>query len=177
MTTAHFNPGSTPPLAGRMKWLLIGSLALNLLVAGAAIGMFTKHRRTAAGADLNVVRLVANDHGVQKFFRTLGPDREAAFRPILDDRRQTLVPLRVAARAARRDAAASLAAEPFDAARFKSAMEGLQAAEAAANRSAVSLLTTALEKMTPEERARFTAWRLRFERWKPGGGPMPPEPK
>jgi uncharacterized membrane protein len=177
MTIAQSSPGSAPPMAGRMKWLLIGSLAINLLVAGAAIGMFAKHRRMPPGSDFNVIRLVANDHGVQKFFRTLGSDREAAFRSILDDRRQSLVPLRVAARAARRDAAASLAAEPFDPARFKSAMEGLQAAEAAANQSAVSLLTAALEKMTPEERARFTTWRLRFERWKPGGGPMPPEPK
>lgn len=176
MTMAQSSPGSAPPLAGWMKWLLIGSLAVNLLVAGTAIGVFAKHRRMPPGADLNVVRLVANDHGLQKFFRSLGPDREAAFRPILDDRRQTLVPLRVAARAARRDAAAALAAEPFDAARFKTAMEGLQSAEAAANRSAVTLLTTALEKMTPEERTRFTTWRLRFERWKPGGGP-PTEPK
>ena len=177
MTTPHSSPASTPPLAGRMKWLMIGSLAVNLLIAGAAIGMVAKHRRMAAGGDLNVVRLVANDHGLQKFFHTLGPDREAAFRSILDDRRQTLVPLRVAARAARRDAATALAAEPFDAALFKSAMESLQASETAANRSAVTLLTTALEKMTPEERTRFTAWRLRFERWKPGGGPPQPEPK
>ena len=156
-----------------MKWLLVASLALNLAIAGAAGGIFVTHGRMPNGPDLNIVRLVTNEHGLPGFVRSLPAGRKAEFKTVLEEKRRTLMPLRMKVRDMRKDASVALAGEPFDPSRIEAAMDGLHTAEQAVNRAALTILLTAMNQMTPEERAGLQVWRRRFE---PAKEPMKAAP-
>ena len=163
-------PQADLPPPRKWSWLLIGSLALNLIIAGAVVGMFVTHGRGGrfgGGGELNVVRLVMSKEGLHGFVRSLPQERRATFRATLEDAQRTLQPLRGAVRSARSEAMAAMAGEPFDSARFQKAMEALTAAETTLRKSGVTVLADTLQQMTPQERAQFQSWCHRFDRQPP----------
>ena len=168
--------GTSAPM--KYQWLLIGSLALNLLVVGAVAGMFFRHRGGGGPngpPELNIGRLVNSDQGLRGFVRTLPQERRQALRAVVEDARQTLKPLRQTVRAARADASATLKAEPFDPAKFQTSMEAVIIDEGAARRASVAIMVDAVKQMTPQERVSFQAWRKKFERMGPNRQGEPPE--
>ena len=164
--------GASPPVK-RRSWLLIVSLALNLLVLGMVGGAFIARHRMGGPPDmLNIGRLMG-EPGLRGFVQTLPKERRIALRAGMSDQlRQKLKPLRETAQLARAEATLALIAEPFDAGRLENAMLDLTAAETAVRQANVAILVASVALMTPFERAQFRDWRARHEKMPP----TPPSP-
>lgn len=177
------NVAALQPVAKRRPWLLITSLALNLLVVGMVGGAVLARHRFPGPHEFNMGRLMG-DPGLRGFVQSLPRERRAVMRAAGEQYRQKMKPLRDAAQLARQDVTAALKAEPFEAAKLERALSGLDATEAALRQSSASILVAAVSLMTPAERAQFLEWRTRHERpgppnrpdqGEPGGGGKPPE--
>jgi uncharacterized membrane protein len=157
-------PPSTP--SPRLSRLLIASLAINLLVAGAVAGTWlSTHRHPRGGHGPNGG--AGGEAGLMGFLRTLPPERQTVVRSAADDVRPALRPIRQAAKAARLDVEAAITADPFNAATFKAAVLRLTEVESEARRAGVGMLIKSLEQMTPLERQKFAAWRRGHDRQPP----------
>ena len=129
---------------------LFVSLALNLLVIGAAAGAFGAGVRLQRDTPQAVVDRMP---GPRAFMAALPPATRVKVRAELarswDQSRQ----LREQAQQARRDAFAAAAVEPFDAARVRAAFARLRAADQATIAVFHDNVVAAFAVMTPEERA------------------------
>ncbi len=152
-------PLPTPtPAAPKRRWLLITSLALNMLFVGTIGGaVFARHRM--ATPDMFGMSKGGGEPGMRAFFRSLPQDRRPTFRPFVEQVRMTVRPLRQSMQRAREAARLALVAEPFDRARFETATNELLGAEAATRRAMGSILASALTAMTPQERLQFHTFR------------------
>jgi uncharacterized membrane protein len=149
-------PGPAAPASGsrRLKYALIASLALNLLVAGAVAGMmfgFFKHRPY-----FGMVR--GEDFGLMGLTRHLPEERRKEVRKQLRDDRDRLRPLVDDIRSARREAADKLAAEPFDKAVLEAAIKTTSDKERALRETAIGAFLGHVEKLTPSERQLLADW-------------------
>lgn len=147
--------GSAPSqgLSGAVKLVLLASLALNLLIAGAALGSWWSPGRHGGGGTRG-----AEEVGVTGFAGRLPPERRKAIRKVLRENRQDLSALHNEVRGARQDTAAALSAEPFDAARLRESFERIDAAESRLRSAARESLIKSAESMTPGERRDLSAW-------------------
>lgn len=170
-------PSASP---SRWSWLLIVSLALNLLVVGAVAGAILSHSRRGgpwpgAGGKLfdqiNFGKTLGGENGLRAFAQTLAPARRAALRPTFEEARQFFKPLRDKALALRDAAHTAFTAEPYDAAKAEKAAFDLFEAESTTRRAVVQYFSRLLAMLTPEERASYFAWRKAHE---PPGPPPPP---
>jgi uncharacterized membrane protein len=146
---------AAPPDSGkkRLKYALIASLALNLLILGAVAGTmytFHKHGRPPPGA--------REDFGLMGLSRDFPSDRRKAFRKELKADREKLRPLVEEANVARREAADALAAEPFDRAKLEAAIVKVMDRERAVRQSAVTVFLGHAETLTPDERKKLADW-------------------
>ena len=165
------------------SWLLIGSLALNLLIIGSIAGAVLTHgwrggRRGPFGPHdpLNFGRMTG-DQGLRGFGRSLPAERRNAIKASTEQARQAMKPLRLAAEQARAEMQAAFAVEPFDPARLEKATGDVIAADSAVRRAGASILTTAMGQMTAAERAQFLLWRKSHEHDPPQPPGPPPAPK
>lgn len=145
-------PQADKPRATRLRRVLIASLAINLLLVGAALGAFWRARHhgfPGFGSDL----------GMMGFVRQLPGDRQPAVREQLTTERQTLRPLRREVREAWNAANAELAAEPFDKDKLQAAMVKSRAAAAKFDEAISAALVSIAEKLSPEERRLLKEWR------------------
>ena len=172
-----------PDNPSKRSWLLIASLAFNLLVIGSIAGAVLTHggpwdKRVPFGPPdpLNLGRLLGGEQGLRGFGRTLPPERRKALKALMEPARQTIQPLRQATQHARTEALAALKAEPFDSQRLEKAMGDLIAAEGAVRRASAAVFVGAMGQMTPDERARFQLWRKAHEHdlAPPQAAPQPP---
>jgi uncharacterized membrane protein len=139
---------------GRSRWLyggLVASLAVNLLFVG-GFGAAAWHHRHGHRGD---------DAGLMGFTRELPADRQKVLRDDIAAARQTIRPLRVAAREAWDQANAVLTAEPFDKDKYKAAMDKLTEAEGRFKSAISAALADTAAKLTPEERRGLQSWRER----------------
>ena len=151
-------PPSAAPLgttgSKRLKIALVASLAVNLLVLGAVAGsmyMFGRHPpRHGMGP--------AEDFGLMGLTRTLPEERRKELRKELREDRAELKPLVNDLRAARRDAADKLAAEPFDRAALERAIAAAAEKERTLRQSAVATFLGHADKLTLEERQKLAEW-------------------
>lgn len=153
--------------AGWVKLALIGSLALNLLVAGGALGSWWTHGHLGgglAGRGPGGSR-GSEEVGISGFARQLPPERRQLIRKILHDNKQNFAPLREEVRSARKATAGVLASEPFDAAKLREAFAAIDAAEARLRSAARESVIKSAESMTPDERRALSAW---WQERKPG---------
>lgn len=147
---------TSPPGTGsrRMKYVLIGSLALNLLFVGAVVGMgFKKHGHGPHHA--------AREHfGLMGLTRVLPDERRKEVLEQLkkeyDERRPAMEDLRTA----RHEAADRLAADPFDRASLEAALENVAGREQALRSATVETFLVQAERLSAEER------KLLSERWR-----------
>jgi uncharacterized membrane protein len=146
------------PLKPGPSWLLIASLALNLLIIGLIAGAAIARHRLAGQNEFNVNRL-AGEPGLRGFMRQLPKERRVVIRQAIEPGRETLKTLRQSARKARDSVQLALAAQPFDKAALEKALIELTAAEGAVGRSNATALADAISLMTPAERLQFQAWR------------------
>lgn len=153
------SPAAAPSRRGR--WLLIASLAFNLLVAGALAGAFffgPKHGPGRWGA-------TPMEFGLMHFSRKLPEDRRTAVREVLRDGRKAAKPMRAQLRDARQAAADVLGSADYSADRMQAALDQIGVVEDGLRRNGVSVVVKALDKLTPEDRKSLSeAWSKRLER-------------
>lgn len=149
-------PGATPQSSGsrRLKYALIASLAVNLLVVGGVAGAmytFGKHPpRYGTGR--------SEDFGLMGLTRHLPEERRKALRKQLREDRDKLRPMIDDLRSARRDAADKLAAEPFDRNALESAFAVTGEKDRALRQAAVTAFLGHAEQLTAAERSMLADW-------------------
>jgi uncharacterized membrane protein len=148
--SAQAAPGPRPGSTRWGRWLLIVSLAFNVLVIGAMVGRAYHFRHGAA-----VVAPVGGGPNLVGFVGTLTADRRATVWTSTGDERRALRPLRASLREARAVLREALATEPFDAQRVDAANAKLIEAEVALRAASQRLITRIASILTPEERRRF----------------------
>ncbi|HEY3695578.1 periplasmic heavy metal sensor [Phenylobacterium sp.] len=147
--------------------VLIVSLAVNLFVIGATVGVF------ALGARMHLLRAGLRPAGpLWAAAADLSPERQQAFHQALRGEAGEVGGKLRAARQARRDAWLSLRSEPFDQAAAAAALDRARALEMQARGGVERRIIDFAAGLTPEERARLAE---RLARWGPGRRP-PPQP-
>ncbi len=144
------------------RWLmpiLVGSLALNLIVIGAAGSLVW--RSSFAGSEQLSRRVIPSVLG---YAVTLPPARVKELEQLTKAEWQKVRPLRRALLEARSEANKALAAEPFDRARFEAAQARLVEADVRSRAAAFKLHTAIAISLTPEERRGFLPWREQQQR-------------
>jgi len=147
--------GAAEPTATKRNWgryVLVASLALNMLLigaAGAAIFRFRMAPPVASRISTNLIEYLA----------TLPPDRRRDIWSATREERRKLRPARAEVRQAREAWRASLSSEPFDRERFVAAQTRVLEAEVKARMETKRLFVDIVTHMTPQERAAFAAWR------------------
>ncbi|WP_439542667.1 periplasmic heavy metal sensor [Hyphomicrobium sp.] len=153
-------PGATPdPVKRRLKYALVASLALNLLIIGAVAGTMMGHGRHQPPRPGK-----GEDFGMMGLTRVLPEDRRKEMRKLLRADRENLQPLVEEVRTARRAAADKLAAEPFDRAALEAAIANVAEKERTLRQSAVTAFIGHAESLKPDERAKLADfWRKKSE--------------
>ncbi|MCC7253736.1 periplasmic heavy metal sensor [Hyphomicrobium sp.] len=159
-------PGPARPAgtSRRVKYALIASLALNLLVLGIVAGSmlgFGKHHPRFGGHPRG------EDFGLMGLTRTLPEERRKEIRKQLRDDRVKLRPLVEDIRTERREAADKLDAEPFDRAALESAISAVTGKEQAMRQEAVSIFLGHVERLSADERRTLAEW------WRKKSQPLP----
>lgn len=144
----------------RLKYALIASLALNLLIVGAVAGTmygFGKHKPRFAHPR-------GEDFGLMGFTRVLPEERRKEIRKQMREDRVKLRPLVEDIRTARREAADKLAAEPFDRAALESAITTVSDKERMLRQEAVGVFLGHVDRLSGDERRMLAdAWRKRSQ--------------
>lgn len=138
-----------------MKIALFGSLALNLIVVGAAAGFAWRHHGVLQAAN-------APQHlspSLLSYASTLPPERHKELSALTEGQRQNVRPLRRQLREAREETVNALVAEPFAKERFEAAQSRLLIADQKAREAVHELYTAIAVNMTTEERRGFADWR------------------
>jgi uncharacterized membrane protein len=144
------SPPSAPAAAsnglGRWKWLLIASLAINLLVIGAIAGArFHGHRGWRGERS-------AEEFGLIGYARHLPAERRKLIRKIVFAEKGAISAARAEVYKARQEAAAVLVEEPFSADKLKAAAGRISEAEAKLKAAGLAAFLSAAEQLTVEER-------------------------
>jgi uncharacterized membrane protein len=161
---------------GWKRWLLVASLAFNVLVIGAMAGRAFINRHGP------IANLAGSGGTLTAFTQQLPMERRREIWATLKDDRVELRALRTKAREARADVRAALTAEPYDAARFKAAQDRLLDAEITVRRASQQVFERIAQGLSKEERVLF-ARHLAAEGqkgghrgWRRGGGGREQEP-
>jgi uncharacterized membrane protein len=163
--TADASPSAAAEMAEReprrwLKVLLVASLAVNLLVVGAAAtAMIGLHRGVGLFA-----RPIAGPPNLLGFLKTLPRDRRDAIWQATAPDRKLLSPLRKEYHRLRDDMHRTLIREPFDKEQFAAAMKALDEAEGRLRQSAQGLVASVAANLTAEERHAYVKWQSRFRR-------------
>ena len=140
----------------RARWLkpvLFASLALNLLVLGALASATWRYRSPEMAA------LQFGPGNIVSYVGDLPAERRAVLWKQTTEPRRALGPLRRAVRAARRDAFATLSAEPFQPQRYIEAQSRVIDAERVQRLAAAKLFAEVASTLTADERRGFIRWR------------------
>jgi uncharacterized membrane protein len=146
------NAAPKPQADRKLRLALMVSLALNVLIVGAVAGTLLMSRHHGwKGHDRKAFGLLG-------FAQTLPADRGDMIRQKIASEQAVLGPLRKAQRDARDAARAILTQEPFDAAKFKAALERAAEADAKVKSARMSLVATTAAQLTPDERRQLHNW-------------------
>jgi uncharacterized membrane protein len=162
-TEAPVEAPPAKPRQGRLvKVALIASLALNLLLIGAAAATLARFKSAGAmppGVSVNLIGFAATLPSArrQEIWRATSQER-SHMRPLRHDLRETRMQVREA-----------FLSEPFDRERFAQAQARLLEAEGRARAEAQKLFYAIASRMTHEERAAFVQWETRERRGRSRG--------
>jgi uncharacterized membrane protein len=149
---------------GRLsRWVmpvLFGSLALNLIVIGAAGSLLWRGRLEPVSG-----RVIPSVLGYAA--TTLPPERIDQLEQQTKEEREKVRPVRRALVQAREEWAKALSAEPFDRDRFLAAQARLVEADEKSRKAAFKLHVAIGLNLTPEERQGFASWRQKQRQRRP----------
>jgi len=132
-----------------IKYALMASLALNVLVIGGIIGSLCfSHGPRHHGPKSPLLG----------FARTLPSERGDIIRQKYADTQSEMEKLRQAERRARAEARDLLTAEPFDAQKFKAALDDAAAAEGQLKSARMRVFAESAGELTPDERKQLHEW-------------------
>ncbi len=134
------------------RWVLIASLAFNVLVLGAMAGRAFMHRH---GPVASLTGPAGNSGYLGAFTQQLPVERRREIWSSLRHDRSELKALRGKVREARADVRAALTTEPYDAARFKAAQDRMLEAEISVRRASQQVFEQIAQRLSREERALF----------------------
>ncbi|MCU0736018.1 MAG: periplasmic heavy metal sensor [Methylotetracoccus sp.] len=155
---------STPPTtggpSGGRRWLLISSLALNLLFIGGVGALWFKGPPGPGHWGPSQTAF-----GIMRFSRELPPERRAAVRQHLKEARQGLKDLKAELRLARQKAAEVLASTSYTPEQLKTALDAIALAENRMRDTGTAALLKSIGELTPEERQKLAAgWTQRLQK-------------
>lgn len=128
-----------------LRWLLVASLALNLLVAGLVLGAVLRHDGPRRPMQM----------GPGPFAQALSPEDRRAILSELRDRPDLGPPSREERRQAMAEVLAALRSEPFDRDRAEAAMGAQSDRMATVQRAIQAAMVDRIGAMSPEDRAAF----------------------
>lgn len=135
-----------------LRWALVASLALNVLIIGAVAGTVCfSHRGTPHG-------FASKGPGLLGFAHTLSRERSDMIRQRFADAQPNMETLRRGIRDARAKVREALIAEPFDQQKLDAALEGVAQAENNITRDKVAMFGTTVSQLTPDERRQLHDW-------------------
>ncbi|MFV0296925.1 MAG: periplasmic heavy metal sensor [Hyphomicrobiaceae bacterium] len=137
-----------------VSWLLVLSLAVNLLIAGAVGTAAWRHRHWDGGHERS---------NVFGFVRSLDKERRHEILAAARAERGKLRPVWRELSGARRNVAAVLATQPFDQTKFDAAYGALISAEVESRKSALQFFGRLVVQLNESERARLGKWLERSE--------------
>ncbi|MGZ8409752.1 MAG: periplasmic heavy metal sensor [Hyphomicrobium sp.] len=160
MSDASMTPANaSAPSAGR-RWLLIGSLALNLLFIGGLGALWFKGPPGPGHWGPSQTAF-----GIMRFSRDLPPERRDAVRQHLKEARQGLKDLKAELRVARMKAAEVLASPSYTPEQLKAALDTIGSAENRMRDAGSAALLKSIGELTPDERKKLAeAWTRRLEK-------------
>ncbi len=135
-----------------LRWVLIGSLALNVLIVGAVLSAicFGGPRHHGPGGPKGVMLL--------GFAQVLPSERAEVVRQSVATELPNLEAARRSMRDARATVRAALSAEPFDQGKFEAALDGIVQGETNEARARTKLFGDTVGKLTPQERVELREW-------------------
>ena len=136
-----------------LRWALIASLALNVLIIGTVAGTlcFSRFGHDQHGEGIRKSPLL-------RFARTLPRERADMIRQKFADAQPNMEALRKGTRDARASVREALMAETFDQAKFNAALDGIVQAETNVARARTTLFGESVGQLTPEERHQLHEW-------------------
>lgn len=149
-----------PPRSRGLRWLLMASLAVNLVFVGGLAALWMKgppgprHFGTSQSA-----------FGLMMFSRELPPERRDAVRRHLRDARAELKALRGDLQSARKKAVGELTSSTYTPERMRAALDAVAAAENRMRDAGAAALMKAIGELTPDDRQKLAeAWNRRIDR-------------
>jgi uncharacterized membrane protein len=143
------------PVAGssyrKLRYALMASLALNVLVIGAVAGTICFKRPGPGGPG-------PKGTGLLGFAHTLPRERSDIIRQKFADSRSQMETLHQAIGNARAGVRTTLTAEPFDQAKLNAALDGVVQAENNEHRAKVTMFGETVGQLTPDERKQLHDW-------------------
>lgn len=149
-----------------LRWLLLGSLSLNLLLAATLLAWAWRAPAAPEQAITESARDLRDPGPPRRWERVLGPERRDLVRASLGPEREALREAARAAQAARMEVAATLRAQPFEPTRLDAALAEQRAREQAVAERVHAGLRRLAEQLEPEERQRLAE---RVAERRPGG--------
>ena len=136
-----------------LRWALVASLALNVLIIGTVAGTlcFSRFGHGPHGEGFKQSPLL-------RFARTLPRERSDMIRQKFADAQPNMEALRKGIRDARASVREALMAETFDQAKFNAALDGVVQAETNVARARTTLFGESVGQLTPEERRQLHEW-------------------
>lgn len=135
-----------------LRWALVASLALNVLIVGTVAGTLCFGPRGGHGPGFKKGGMMLG------FARTLPRERSDLIRQKFADAQPNMEAMRKGIRDARAAVRAELLAETFDQAKFSAALDGVVQAETNVARARTALFGETVGQLTPEERRQLHDW-------------------
>ena len=142
---------------GRTRWLLLGSLTLNVVFAAAAGASLIRH---SAAVPLEPVAHMSRgaEHRLDRIATTL-PERDAQImRSFIRAQTAKVVAAQANLRVSQEDLRTSLRAEPFNPAAVRAAMAETSAARDNYDQVLQEVIASSAAKMSPEGRSKLADW-------------------
>jgi uncharacterized membrane protein len=152
---------------GRMRWLLLGSLTLNLIFAGAAAASLTRHSGATTLEPITHMNRGA-ERRLDRIATTLPEPDAQIMRRFMRAEAVKVVAAQANLRLSQEDLRTSLRAEPFNPAAVRAAMAETSAARDNFDQVLQDVIASAAAKMSPTGRSKLADW--------PPPRPQHPEP-
>lgn len=149
---------SPPHSLGALRWVLIASLALNVLIIGAVLSAVCFGHFGEAPDEPGGGRRGFRDLPLLGFARTLPRERADIIRQKVADAEPNFEAKRQGIRRAFDAVHTALSAEPFEQAKLDAALDGVVQAETDRARARAALFADAVRQLTPQERIELHEW-------------------